>query len=445
MAETWRYKLGHWLKTHPYTAVGAVALLIAAVVFFRRQQSEWEQVYIPAAAHLWKGEDMYRPEEGYLYPPFMAWTALPFLALSPLLARLAWLLVNGVGLIALLRWSWRLAGGGPLQGAGGAQASEHLAVLLGCTCGIFYIQNCLAHQQTDVLLAAILAGGCVLLVRGRPFWAATAFGVAAACKCTALLWAPYLIWRGRPLAAAWLLAVALGVNLLPDLVHAAPGGQLWLQTYASRFLEPLTAANHYVGTWGSDAAYNQSLAGMGRRWCTTTWTWADTDCTIDPRPPLLRPQTLRVLVYGSQAVLLLIVLWICGKPFRKIDEDVDGQNQALECSIVLLLMLLLSPMSSKAHFGTLLVPGCCLARAALNSRSRFLWVMLLGAVLLAVLSNKDPLGERLYTLSLWYGVVTWETLLLLAGCLLALRRRRAETRAQLPCPAAADVSAKQAA
>src|SRR5262249_46125441 len=73
-------KLGYWLKTHPYTAAGVVALLIAAVAFCRRQQSEWEGVYVPAAAHLWKGEDMYRPEEAYLYPPFMAWTALPFLA-----------------------------------------------------------------------------------------------------------------------------------------------------------------------------------------------------------------------------------------------------------------------------------------------------------------------------------------------------------------------------
>jgi hypothetical protein len=441
----WRRKLGHWLKSHPYTAAGAIALLVAAVVFFRRQQSEWEQVYIPAASHLWKGEDMYRPEEGYLYPPFMAWTALPFLVLSAPLPRLAWLLVNGVCLVALLRWSWRLAGGGPLQGAGGSKAGEHLAVLLGCTCGIFYIQNCLAHQQTDVVIAAALAGGCLLLVRGRPFLAATALGVAAACKCTALLWAPYLIWRGRPLAAAWLLAVALGVNLLPDLVHAAPGGQLWLQTYASRFLEPLTDANHYVGTWGSDPAYNQSLAGMGRRWCTTTWTWMDSDCTIDPRPALLRPQTLRALVYGSQAVLLLIVLWMCGRPFRNIAEDSRGQNQALECGIVLLLMLLLSPMSSKAHFGTLLVPGCCLARAAAGSRSCLVWAVLLGAVLLAVLSNKDPLGERLYTLSLWYGVVTWETLLLLAGCLLALRRGRADTQGQLPCPAAPGISATRAA
>jgi hypothetical protein len=439
----WRVQFGGWIKTHPYTVAAAVLLLVLAVGFCRRQQSEWEEVYIPAANHLRKGEDMYRREEGYWYPPFMAWTALPFLALPPPLPRLAWLLANGVCLLALLRWSWRLAGGGRLQGSSAAKGGEHVAAVLGCLCGVFYIQNCLAHQQTDLVLAAALAGGCLLLVRGRPLLAATALGLAAACKCTALLWIPYLLWRRRPLAAGWLLVVALGLNLLPDLVSSAPEGKVWLQTYTSRFLEPLTAADHYVGTWGSDPAYNQSLAGMGQRWCTTTWTWGESDCTIDPRPPLLRPQWLRAVVYGGEVVLLLAVFWSCGRPLQKIGAVCGERDQALECGIVLLLMLLLSPMSSKAHFGTLLVPGFCLARAAVGSRSRLLWSVLLAAVVLAVLSNKDPLGERLYTLSLWYGVVTWETLLLLAGCVLALRQGQAAMGAQPPCPAVTDGSARR--
>jgi hypothetical protein len=82
-----------------------------------------------------------------------------------------------------------------------------------------------------------------------------------------------------------------------------------------------------------------------------------------------------------------------------------------------MLMLLLSPMSSKAHFGVLVVPGFVLGRAALRSGSRFLWACFLVSVALALLSNKDPLGEKLYTLTLWYGTVTWQTLLLLIGCL----------------------------
>jgi hypothetical protein len=407
-----------WIKVHPFTALGGVLLLVLGIFFCRRHDSEWEQVYLPAAAHLWKGEDVYGLGTSYLYPPFMALTALPFLALPAPLPRLLWFTVNVLCLLALLRWSWRLAGGERLEGTENGKLSERLAAVLGCCCGLSYVENCLAHQQTDIVIGALLVGGCLLLGRSRPLLAATAFGVAAACKCTALLWAPYLLWRGRPLAAVWLVSVAVGVNLLPDLVSAAPEGRSWLEEYTSRFLKPLTASDHYVGTWGSDAVYNQSLTGLGQRWCTTEWTWTATDCTIGPRAPLLRPQTLRLCVYAGKLGLLAVVLGVCGRPFRNLCNDAGGRRHALECSMVLLLMVLLSPMSSKAHFGTLVLPGFCLARATLSSHSRLLKGILAAAVMLGLLCNKDPLGERLYTLSLWYGVVTWQALLLLGGCLI---------------------------
>jgi hypothetical protein len=424
-----------WLKRYPFTAVGIGALLVVAVIFCRRQDSEWEQVYLTAAGRLWRGEDLYPLGGSYLYPPFMAWAALPFLFLRPPLARLVWFAVNAVCLLALLRWSWRLAGGGRLEGCRRAPTSEGLAALLGCLCGISYVQNCLAHQQTDIVITALLIGGCVLLRRGWPLLAAASLGLAAACKCTGLLFAPYLLWRGRPLASLWLLTVALGVNLLPNLTAAPPANGSWAEEYAQRFLKPQTEAGHYVGTWGSDPVYNQSITGLAQRWCVSEWTWTATDCTIRPRSPLLTPQALRLWVYGVEVTLLAIVLVVCGKPFRQLPNAQDGQLQALECGTVLLLMLLLSPMSSKAHFGTLILPGFCLARAALASPGWVLKGMLSGAVLLGLLSNKDPLGERLYTLSLWYGVATWQTLLLLAGCLLAYRRGQERDSCGLPCPA----------
>jgi hypothetical protein len=220
----------------------------------------------------------------------------------------------------------------------------------------------------------------------------------------------------------WLLTVAVGVNLLPDLVSTSPNGRLRLAEFAARYLAPITEADHVVGSWGSDPAYNQSISGAGQRWGTTVWEWGADDCTISPCPPRVGPRSLRACVYGIQAGLLIVVLWACGGPFRPLSAAERDRVQGVECSLVLLLMLLLSPMSSKAHFGTLIVPGYCLARSAVVTGRRSLLGVIFGAVALAVLSNKDPLGERLYTLSLWYGVVTWQTLLLLGGCLVERRR-----------------------
>jgi hypothetical protein len=442
---SWTDKCWSWAKAHPLTVLGGVMLLFVAIVFFRRQDSEWEQVYVRAAYHLSQGADLYGLRESYLYPPFMALTALPFLVLPSALQRLVWFGINAVALVALLRWGWRVAGGGRLEASSGGSTCERLAALLGCLSGISYIENCLAHQQTDVLIGAALVGGCLLLTRGRPLLAATSFGVAAACKCTALLWAPYLLWRGRPLAAIWVVVVAVGVNLLPDLVRPSPRGQTWIEQYASGFLMPLTASDHYIGTWGSDPVYNQSITGLAQRWCTTTWRWTRSDCTIEGRIPILQPGTLRFYVYAVELSVMASVLWICGRPFRKLMNLSEGSFQSLECCMVLMLMLLLSPMSSKAHFGTLVLPGFCLARAALHSRSRLLSLMLAASVLLGLLCNKDPLGERLYTLSLWYGLVTWQTLLLLAGCLHVYRQQRWGLAKLLPSPTRVSRSVHQAA
>ncbi len=422
-----------WLRAHPYTAAAAAAVVALAVPFCLRQDSEWEQVFVLAARHLRDGADVYAPQDGYLYPPFTAWAAVLFTALPPWALRAAWLLVNIFCAAVLVRGAWRLAGGPRLEG-GGAPRGEHLAAALGALCGLPYVQNCLAHQQTDLVIGALLVGGCLLLGRSRALAAASCFGLAAAMKCTALLWAPVLVWRRRPAAAACLLAVALGVNLLPDLYRPSPTGRPRLAEYGLRFLRPMTQAGHYLGTWGSDVVYNQSLSGAGLRWLATTWEWGPSDCTVNARPPLASPLVLRSAVHTLELLLLLAAAWACGRPLRRLSAcGPDGPRFGLECGVVLLLMLLLSPMSSKAHFGTLLVPSFCLARAALAPGRRAERALLTAAVALSLLGSKGPLGERLYTLSLWYGALTWQSLALLAGCLVALRRLAAKGAA-VSCP-----------
>ena len=409
--------MGHWLGKHPYSVVGFVVLAILSVPFVKRSDSEWEYVYVKAAQHLRAGQDIYEPEIANAYPPFATLTALPFTYLSPAAQRGLWLVINIGCLVCMLRGAWRLAGGDRLEGPVMAPVAEHAAVFLGMLCGLFYLQNSLAHHQTDVVLGALLIGGCLALSWERSLLAATCFGLAAAVKCTPLLWVPYLLWRRRPVAAGWLLVVALGVNLLPDLVHPPASGQLWLTEYVNRYLLPLSQPDHYVGTWGSALVYNQSLSGAAQRWFVTTWEWAATDCVVGPRAQPLGPQALRILLTATELILVLLTLSICRRPFQRLPQGNESVGRpALEYSVILMLMLLFSPMSSKAHFGVLILPGCCIARAIFRDKRYRLVPMLLGALVLAFLTNKGLLGERLYTLSLWLGLVTWETLLLLAGC-----------------------------
>jgi hypothetical protein len=148
---------------------------------------------------------------------------------------------------------------------------------------------------------------------------------------------------------------------------------------------------------------------------------------------------LRAAVVGVEAVLIAATLGVCGAPFQKLRDPLkhDLERESIEYAVVLMLMLLLSPMSSKAHFGVLLLPGFLLARAAIASGSRWLWGCVLVSVALASASHKDLLGEQGYTFTLWYGTTTWETLLLLVGCLTVVwRAPRAQGAGRLRAVAA---------
>ncbi len=273
------------------------------------------------------------------------------------------------------------------------------------------------------MIGALLLGGCVLLNRQRSLSAAVCFGLAAAMKCTALLWTPYLLWRRRPAAAFCVVAVAFVANLLPDLVSRPPVERIWLGEYWTHCLKGLGSDDRYPGTWGSDVIYNQSLAGGVTRWLTTSWAWTADDCAVVERAEALGgPRAARAAVYAAELVLLLGTLWAAGRPLRRMGPDAAGEvgQQGLECGAMLLLMLMLSPMSSLAHFGVLALPGFCLGRASLARRDGRVWALLLAAAALALTANKALVGERIYSLTLWYGSVTAETLLLFLGCCLLL-------------------------
>jgi hypothetical protein len=390
------------------------------VPFVLRTNSEWDDVYVRAANHLRAGESMYQPNEGYVYPPFMATLALPCTFLPPMVERLAFFLLSVTCAVCLCRWAWRLAGGGPWPGFQPFHLQEHVIGWLGLASGFRYVIDCLSHQQTDLVIGALVLGGCVALFLSRSLLAATCFGLAAGAKCTPLLWCGYLLWRRQWRAAGWLVTVAVGVNLLPNVVYSPEGGTLWVVQWYQNYLAPMTQATAFPGVWYSDPVYNQSLAGAVHRWLATEWTITGEGFTLLDRESPVGALVGKGILYGLEAALLGGTLVVLGR--RSNDPD-HPAGPAWEYSIVLLGMLLLSPMSSKPHFCTLLLPGFCLARRALTARSHFLGLLLIVAILVGASGIKGLLGSDMASVALWWGNVMWSTFILLAGCGYVLLRQ----------------------
>jgi hypothetical protein len=414
---------------------GLVALLAFPV--FTRATGDWETVYLAAAKNLRAGTDLLDGNTGYVYPPFGALVAVPFTFLPRGAGLVAWVLLNVVAIGVMLVAAWRLTGGRGLPGRPGTGPVDHAAFWLGGLCAIGFLLDAAANWQTDLIIGAFLIGGGALLANGRGLAAGIAFGVAAAFKCTPLLFAPYLVWKRRFAAAAAVVAVAVGLNLLPDLIYPPIDGQPRLVAWKDRFLAPMADKERDPGLWASAVGYNHSLAGVNLRWFAFDRIEVNRQSVAVPRADRVSAADLRALNFalaGLLGLVALVALW------RRSAEVAPGPIFAAELGVVFALMLLLSPMSSKPHFGILLLPQLALVRAGFAHRDRVLLALAALVGVAGLCTGKDITGRTAYEFLLWNGLVFWITVALFLGCCHArfwyvARRQLAVVPAEAAVPA----------
>jgi hypothetical protein len=413
----------------PYSLATMALFIVLLVPVCVRRQSDLINVYLPAAHRLERGEELF--QQGYFYPPAFAWTTCPLAHVPPLAARVFFLALSTLSLVVLIRGAWQLSGGLPDCNPA-LEKREHLTFILGLLVAIYYAIDVMTTQQNDLIVAAIVMLGCQALLSGRDWKSGTLFGLAAGLKCTPLLFAPYLAWRRKWLATILVVVTAIGVNLLPDLTHPSATSRCRLVDWVRFFLAPMADKKYDIGTWGSAIQCNHSLPGVTNRWLTWEMVKQDGKAIAVVRSDRAAPETLKVAALGS--ILLCVLAALIFTRRNVIDGTIAPSAAALEFSMVLILMLLMSPQSSKPHFCTLFLPGFCLARAALVGRSRLLLGVVLGSVVCGLLSNKDLVGARIYDWVVWHGSITLSAVLLFAGCCIALATLRGKVQHEWEAP-----------
>ena len=406
---------------HPVLVVWLPILLVLAVQAVTRQDSEWQDVYVAAARTLLSGKDLYAPGP-YLYPPFSALLAVPFIALPTQAVRLVWYGMNVAALGVLLYSAWGLAAGPRIRGAGSMPSREWFSLALGTLGCVPYWLNTLAHQQTDLVIAALLTAGCFVMTRDRIISGAVLIGLAAAFKGPPLLFVGYLAFRRRWLAASVTTVVALGANLLPDLI-ARPAGETWLGRWVGQILLPTISAP--VGTWNADQynIFNQSLGGTLQRLATSTWSYDTSGLVFSARDMVIEPTTLKAIVYALMLAMLVLSVGaalIGERASPDVPADDRPGRAAIEMTTMIVLVLLMSPMSGLSHFAALAAAMMCLSRMAVVERHRPSLIAFSIALIGALAVNKDLVRATAYDLVLWSGVTTASTIALWLACLLVL-------------------------
>lgn len=369
--------------------------------------TDWERVYLPAAHRLRDGEPLFR--QAFVYPPAAVLLPLPASYLPASLQQSAfWLMQTAFGSV-LLAGGWVLTGG-RFQFL--PPPREAAVAIVGLIAGIGFVFDVMVNRQNDLVIGGLVVGGCLLLRRERGVAGGVAIGLAAGMKCTPLLFVPYLAWVGRWRAAVAVAATAVAANVAPDVLFPPADGTPRLLAWAKNTFAVVGKASGNPGDWHADIGYNHSLAGVATRVTTTTQIEVEGRWRTVPTEPQFPPLALRLTVYGFALILFGVAAWVT-RPL------VASSCHPLDLGLVLCLMVLMSPMSSKPHFAVLVVPGWALARAAADARSPLLWATAVLAALLALPANKDLVGGWLYDHILWHGVVAAEALVLFAGCAVA--------------------------
>jgi len=361
---------------------------------------------------------------------------VPLVHMAPALQRPVWIAANLVMLTASLyllrRWLTKLWPDSATQ-----PRSEMGFWLVTILTSVTFLTSPIQGLTHDLAILLLVMLTVDALCAERPGWAGVWAGLGAACKATPLLFAVVFLWQRRFRACATMALTLSVAMLLPDVLYPQQSGEIWAQSWVDTFLTPLKPGMpaEARGAWVSWNGLNQSLAGTMHRLTTAVppqdsrgWNYWDASII-----QLDSSQRGRVIL-GTQLAVLALLLTATWRPRRQAADDwlrTLGQGSAVACA-----MVLLSPMSSKPHFCTLVIPLSAAWMCHLHRRRDWLLIALtttasamgwldchdLGLTFIA-----DPLGG--------YGGHTIAAVCAFAGSIyLALRWRRFVAREQQPEP-----------
>ncbi len=401
--------------------VGAAALSIVWPLL--RSDLGSLPVYVLAEARMRGGEEVFAPAANltFSYPaafalPFLGAQALPMRWLRTL-AYFINLVLAAVGVELVLRrvlgWARSREGDGRSEAAPSPRRRRWLLVLLAAGT-LRHLLSPVEYQSHDLVIFLLVVLSAEAASRSREGWAGVAAGVAAAFKVTPLLLLPVFAAQGRARAAGALLLALACVTAAPEIAFPRQDGRLWSVAWVESFVLKLDATGpaDVKGTWNRWNPLNQNLSGTLHR------------LTTPPRKPsaeepdvtlvALRPGVGKALTLAAQ---LVVLGWLLVTTWRGWSRRLAPRERAMqrwgEFGVAACAMLLLSPMSSKAHFATLLLPVAFCAADALFRRSHAItWTAVGLAAATGVLAAKDIVGREWGNLLLTAGCVTWTTVAL---------------------------------
>jgi hypothetical protein len=376
--------------------------------------------YYAAGHAVLTGENMYTAASPkgreYLYPPTLAVLLAPLTLLSEPAAAVPWTLLS----LAAIGGSLALC-----ARAVGARGREARCVaLLSLLCVFRPLNSELGNGQANHFVLLCLALMVWLFAGEKKLQAGLALAGGICLKVTPALVCGYLLfkreWRalaGTALGLIFLLGIVPSIALGPR--GALEANLAWVDKMARPYASVPKDVRE-IGRENPGHAPGNSLRPMVYR----LLTWTDAASHWD-EPIFLNVASLTPEVAENVYRCLALVMLVIAAAAWSWRRAVPRERFLLEISLCLATMLLIAPVSRKAHFITAMIPFAVCVALYRRDRDRKLLRWLVPSALLFNVTSSGFLGRTGSVWALALGLYFLAGLLLWAG-LVALNLRRAD-------------------
>ncbi|MGH7832773.1 MAG: glycosyltransferase family 87 protein [Candidatus Binatia bacterium] len=406
--------------------IGTLVLYWVAIILKPRGDfpHHWE-----LGRRMLSGEYIYERGLNLVYPPFWALAHAPLALVEVHLAQIIAYVLAPLSVAALLRILHRLSREELPLGSDGNFWATSLAVTL----AVNFLSRDLPEIGVNTALVALTWYAIYLWVRKREVTAGISLGLAAALKCTPLLFVGYFAlkrqWRVVVTSTAAFSLFTLAPILVQGPEQYVRAMRSWMTFVALGIADPDPSR----GPLGEEKVENLALRpALARYLMHLPYGHLGRPETSDtpgrpnepPSPYYLQfinlsPHHAGIVVKAIMAGLLLIVAW----SLRSKISDRGDLSVLYECAAVSLLLLLYSPITWKQHCVGVLPALFLICRHGFAGQPLPRWVV--GAVtvyaLFAAVLSRGVIGRDLVKLLDGYRVKTIAILLLMAA-VLACRR-----------------------
>lgn len=329
-----------------------VGLAIGFAAYYRRfaKDTVGMEVYPQGGACVVQGEPLRTCAELFSYPPAFAFLMAPFAAMPMGLRIVVWYLISIAATIGCFWVSEKLV----LKLLPGRWSQIELAWLRIVTVivSLKFVLAVFEYQAYDTLAAFIIFLGLWAVLRNRTFVSGVLLALAAAIKATPLVFLPYLVVKRRYIAAVIFVAVFVGLWALPDIYHALKGAyphytESWIKQIVSPALAHEQTDATFWKTWMGANILNHSFRGTVARMVVGTAAEAHG----------------QLVLYSLCAVYVAVIGLLLLRSARR-----DG-FVAVDGSILVIAMMMLSPMTSRYHYILLVLPYMTVIGLAIRDRS----------------------------------------------------------------------------